>query len=47
MEIMCTTEVEKINLPNALMIVSWKNLKNSYIPGQGLGVKLDGIVEPI
>ncbi|KAH0761465.1 hypothetical protein KY290_017538 [Solanum tuberosum] len=39
----CATQSEKANLPRVLMMV----LKNGFIPDQGLGVKLDGIVEPI
>jgi len=46
-EIMCATQVGKANLPRVLMMVAWEMLKNGFIPGQGLGAKLDGIVEPI
>ncbi|KAG5606437.1 hypothetical protein H5410_027929 [Solanum commersonii] len=46
-EIVCATQVGKANLPRVLMMVAWEMLKNGFIPGQGLGAKLDGIVEPI
>ncbi|KAG5586890.1 hypothetical protein H5410_047324 [Solanum commersonii] len=46
-EIVCATQVEKANLPRVLMMVAWEMLKNGFIPGQGLGAKLDGRVEPI
>ncbi|XP_049381345.1 uncharacterized protein LOC125845898 [Solanum stenotomum] len=46
-EIVCATQVGKTNLPRVLLIVAWEMLKNGFIPGQGLGAKLDGIVEPI
>ncbi|KAG5585233.1 hypothetical protein H5410_045667 [Solanum commersonii] len=46
-EIVCATQVGKTNLPRVLMMVAWEMLKNGFIPGQGLGAKLDGIVEPI
>ncbi|KAG5631046.1 hypothetical protein H5410_002763 [Solanum commersonii] len=46
-EIVCATRVRKANLPRVLMMVAWEMLKNGFIPGQGLGAKLDGIVEPI
>ncbi|KAK6777770.1 hypothetical protein RDI58_024488 [Solanum bulbocastanum] len=44
---MCATQAKKANLPRVLMIVAWDMLKNGFIPGQGLGSKLNGIVEPI
>ncbi|KAH0725825.1 hypothetical protein KY290_001653 [Solanum tuberosum] len=46
-EIMCATQAEKANLPHVLRMVAWEMLKNGFIPGQGLGAKLNGIVEPI
>ena len=46
-EIMCATQAEKANLPRVLMMVAWEMLKNGFIPGQGLGAKLNGIVELI
>ncbi|KAK4737090.1 hypothetical protein R3W88_000787 [Solanum pinnatisectum] len=46
-ENICVTHAEKANLPHVLMMVAWEMLKNGFIPGQGLGAKLDGIVEPI
>ncbi|KAG5588346.1 hypothetical protein H5410_048780 [Solanum commersonii] len=46
-EIVCATQVRKANLPRVLMMVAWEMLKNGFIPGQGLGAKLDGVVEPI
>ncbi|KAK4731439.1 hypothetical protein R3W88_024427 [Solanum pinnatisectum] len=42
-DIMCATLAEKENLPCVLMMVAWEMLK----PGQGLGAKLNGKVEPI
>ncbi|KAK6786413.1 hypothetical protein RDI58_014938 [Solanum bulbocastanum] len=44
---MCATQAVKANLPRVLMMVAWEMLKNGFIPRQGIGVKLDGIVEPI
>ncbi|XP_059281345.1 uncharacterized protein LOC132035043 [Lycium ferocissimum] len=46
-ETMCTTRAEKVKLPRVLMMVAWEMLKNGFKPGRGLGVNLDGIVEPI
>ncbi|KAH0748260.1 hypothetical protein KY290_027492 [Solanum tuberosum] len=46
-EIMCATQAEKKNLPLVLMMVAREILKNGFIAGQGLGEKLDGVVEPI
>ncbi|KAG5589746.1 hypothetical protein H5410_040260 [Solanum commersonii] len=44
---MCATHAGKVNLPCVLIMVAWEMLKNGFIPGQGLGAKLDGIVESI
>ncbi|PHT55123.1 hypothetical protein CQW23_03609 [Capsicum baccatum] len=44
---MCTAEVESLKLPWVLMMVTSKMLKNGFVPGRGLGVNLDGILEPI
>ncbi|XP_059310245.1 uncharacterized protein LOC132061441 [Lycium ferocissimum] len=46
-EIMCTTQAKRVKLPRVLMMVAWKMLKNGFKPSRGLGVNLDGIVEPI
>ncbi|XP_059289021.1 uncharacterized protein LOC132042521 [Lycium ferocissimum] len=46
-ETMCTTQAERVKLPRVLMMVAWEMLKNGFKPGRGLGVNLDGIVEPI
>ncbi|XP_059315447.1 uncharacterized protein LOC132066075 [Lycium ferocissimum] len=46
-ETMCTTRAERVKLPRVLMMVAWEMLKNGFKPGRGLGVNLDGIVEPI
>ncbi|PHT86760.1 hypothetical protein T459_08866 [Capsicum annuum] len=46
-EIMCTAQVESLKLPRVLMMVTLEILKNGFVPGRGLGVNLDGILEPI
>ncbi|XP_055830916.1 uncharacterized protein LOC129899948 [Solanum dulcamara] len=46
-EIMCVHQTERVKLPHVLMMVAWEMLKNGFIPSRGLGVNLDGIVEPI
>ncbi|XP_060202527.1 uncharacterized protein LOC132630957 [Lycium barbarum] len=46
-EIMCTTQAERVKLPRVLMMVAWEMLKNGFKPGRGLGMNLDGIMEPI
>ncbi|XP_047253011.1 uncharacterized protein LOC124887407 [Capsicum annuum] len=44
---MCIAKVERLKLPRALMTVALEMLKNGFVPGQGLGMNLDGILEPI
>ncbi|PHT89290.1 hypothetical protein T459_04403 [Capsicum annuum] len=44
---MCTAHVERLKFPQALMMVVLEMLKNGFVPGRGLGVNLDGILEPI
>ncbi|MCE5166116.1 hypothetical protein HAX54_014884 [Datura stramonium] len=41
------TRAERVKLPHVLMMVAWEMLKNSFEPGRGLGVNLNGIMEPI
>ncbi|KAF3645804.1 hypothetical protein FXO37_20783 [Capsicum annuum] len=40
-------KVERLKLPRALMMVAMEMLKNGFVPSQGLGVHLDGILNPI
>ncbi|PHT98135.1 hypothetical protein BC332_32934 [Capsicum chinense] len=44
---MCTAQVESLKLPRVLMMVTLEILKKGFVPGRGLGVNLDGILEPI
>ncbi|PHU07343.1 hypothetical protein BC332_23832 [Capsicum chinense] len=40
-------KVERLKLARALMMVAMEMLKNGFVPSQGLGVHLDGILKPI
>ncbi|PHT38404.1 hypothetical protein CQW23_21977 [Capsicum baccatum] len=44
---MCTSQLERLKLPQTLMMVALEILKKGFVPGQGLGVNLDEILDPI
>ncbi|KAJ8562448.1 hypothetical protein K7X08_011739 [Anisodus acutangulus] len=46
-EITCASKAEILKLPRVLTMVAHEMLKNGFKPGRGLGLNLEGMVEPI
>ncbi|KAJ8554419.1 hypothetical protein K7X08_025097 [Anisodus acutangulus] len=46
-EITCASKAEILKLPRVLTMVAQEMLKNGFKPGRGLGLNLEGMVEPV